>query len=190
MVLPEHELSFDDVEIPKSLKRIHESVMGNKAKADRVAGIFQYHTGSEFKQGMDAIVAFLSGSSNENVAITKNGIESFAEQIDALHEFDGIPDDIVTEMLNPQPGPIIVDGYIQKKKDKDLTELIRTLETNGFDFLGSSATKGMKATAVRALKREFGENVDLSTMSKKEKKKYKKKNGSRRIEDGRNRISL
>lgn len=174
--LPLHELSFDDTEeLPKAIQRIQEKMIGNKAKSDRVAGLFQYNAGRQYQQGMDAIVAFLSSASNESIRDTKDGTESLSEQIDALHEFEGIPADILTAMLMPSTGTIIRDGYIQNQKERELSDLIKTLEINGFNFLETSATKGLKTEAVRALRRQFASDVDLSKMTKKQRKKYKKK---------------
>lgn len=174
--LPVHELSFDDSEeLPKAIQRIQEKMLGNKAKSDRVAGLFQYNAGRQYQQGMDAIVAFLSSAGNENIRDTKDGVESFVEQMDSLHEFDGIPADILASILMPSVGTIIRDGHIQNQKERELSDLIKILETNGFNFLESSATKGLKTEAVRALRRQFAGEVDLSKMSKKQRKKYKKK---------------
>jgi hypothetical protein len=173
--LPENELSFNpDEELPKDIQRIQERMIGNKAKSDRVAGLFQYNAGRQYQQGMDAIVAFLSSAPNESIRDTKDGTESLAEQIDALHEFEGIPADILTYLLMPQ-STIIADGRLQNQRERELSELIGILETNGFNFLETSATKGLKTAAVRALRRKFGEDVDLSKMTKKQRKKYKKK---------------
>lgn len=174
--LPLRELDFaDEVDLPKAIQRIQEKMMGNKARSDRVASLFQYNANRQYQQGMDAIVAFLTNSTNENIRDLKDGTESLAEQIDALHEFDGIPPEIIAHILMPVNGTIIRDGYIQNQKEREIMEIIKILETNGFDFLESSATKGMKTEAVRALQRQFGGEVDLSKLSKKQRKKYKKK---------------
>ena len=173
--LPERELSFDESEkVPKRVLRIWDAMSANKAKSDRVAGLFAHSSSAQMRQGMDAIIASLTSATTDE-AITGSGYSSFAEEIADLHAFDGIPQEIVNYMLTPESQTIIADGILNNSKEREMVEIIKTLEMNGFDFLNSSATKHMNTNAVRALNREFARDVDLSSLSKKQRKKYKKK---------------
>lgn len=170
-----HELDEDPyAKESKHARELKEATMKSKEKKDRISSIYMYGRSSEEKQGMDAIVSFLRSSSKK--LDDDETCQSVSDLIEDLHEFDGMTEDEIHDLIESlEDTTIVSNGYLQKKSDHDRLELIKTLELNGFDFLNSSITGNMKTSAVRALRRELHADVDLSTLSKKKRKKMEKK---------------
>ena len=160
-----------NTKLSKEEMAMRERVIANKERADRIAGIYTGSNGTS----MDAVIRFMTGASLESSTVIDRSNGSVSEAIEDLHEDDFIPSEILEDRYKGDT-KAIENGMIVRTKDRELMSIIKTLEENGFSFLDKSATVGMKTEAVRVLRQQLGATeVDLDSLSKKERKKLKKK---------------
>lgn len=179
--LPEAELIAKTPEYSKLDIRMDKKLFEKRNRIDRLNSI--YASGvitSDTRRNADAIIAFLNSTSDINLSRQTN--RSFTEEMESLHENDYIPEDIL-EYNNMPTSASIVNMMLVDNKKQEQIEILTQLEQSGFDFLGSSATKGIDKAAIRAVsKRTRGTTkiVNYDELTPKQIRKLKKKEAKRR----------
>lgn len=169
----------DDYQLPKRIAKLHDREVSDKIKTDRVSSIYA-HNSSGYAQGMDAIINFLNNPNTDTVENRGRKASSFTEDMENLHEFDYIPQDIVDEMFAPTTSFISSSFIMNPEKQRQQT-ILAALTEAGFSFLDKSATSGMDKEVVRAVTRKFSSyESDYSDLTPKQIKKLKKKEAKKR----------
>ena len=178
--IPIKELSYDkDYELPKNIAKLHDKEVNNKIKTERVSSIYVQNS-SGYMQGMDAIINFLNNPNTDYVEDRGRKSNSFTEEMENLHEFDYIPQDIIDDMFAPKTS-FINSSYIMNPEKQRQHQILSTLTESGFNFLDKSATSGMDKGVVRAVTKIYGNyETDYADLTPKQIKKLKKKEAKRR----------
>lgn len=182
--IPECVLSFDEVKKTKLDKRLEEASARHRRKTDRLNSIYAggvYSLSPMARDESNAIVAYLNSEHDGkslDERISKKS--SFAEEMESLHEYDHIPEDILEDMFEPA-SMSIQNGFAIDNKKKRQLQILEALEAAGWDFLGSSITKGIDKSSIRAITSKYGRGeIDYSELTPKQLKKLKKKEAKRR----------
>lgn len=158
--------------LPEQEKRIQHQVLISKSRRDRVNSIYAASSGTR-GDGMDAIINFLNQANTGSIDSRAQSKMSVSETIDDIHEFDGIPPDIVEYMLSPHTRAIY-GGTLADPKQKEQLDILEALVQAGFDFLDSDASKGIKKENIRAMTRKYGNMKNPADMTPAERKRYLK----------------
>ena len=131
-------------------------------------------------QGMDAIINFLNNPNSSSIEDRGRKYASFTEEMQSLHEYDYLPQDVIDDMFTPKTS-FISSSYLMNPERQRQQEILSALTEAGFSFLDKSATSGMDKEVVRAVTRKFSNyETDYQNLSPKQIKKLKKKEAKRR----------
>lgn len=178
--LPKNELSDDEnYKLPKYVEKIHEREQRDKTKADRVGSI--YATTTSNLQGMDAIINFLNNPNTDNVEDRGRTSDSFTDEMEKLHEFDYVDQDVIDDMFSPETS-FISSGMLMSPEKQRQQIVLSALTEAGYSFLDKSVTGGMDKDVVRAVTKKYANSMetDYSNLTPKQIKKLKKKEAKRR----------
>ena len=176
---PINELSDDkNYKLPKNIAKLHDKEIANKIKSDRINTIYAKSYNS--MQGMDAIINFLNNPNTDSIESRGRKDLSFTEQMESLHEFDYIPQDIVDDMFTPKTS-YVSSSYLMNPERQRQQEILSALTEAGYSFLDKSATSGMDKEVVRAVTRKYSNyQSNYDDLTPKQIKKLKKKEAKRR----------
>lgn len=191
--LTSNEISYDeDYELPKYIAKIQEREQKDKTKSDRIGSIYAT---SGSMQGIDAIISFLNNPNNDAIDNRGKTSNSFTEEMESIHEYDYIPQDMIDDMFTPRES-FISSSYLMNPEKQRQENILAALTEAGFGFLDKAVTSGMDRDVVRAVTRKYNslesnyENLtpkQLKKLKKKEAKRRKRANerliGDRRIQD-------
>lgn len=178
--LPTNEVSDDeDYKLPKYVEKLHEREQRDKTKSDRIGSI--YATTTNNLQGMDAIISFLNNPNTDNVEDRGRTSNSFTEEMERVHEFDYLDQDIIDDMFTPGES-FISSGMLMNPEKQRQQIILSALTEAGFSFLDKSVTGGMDKDVVRAVTKKYSASfeTDYSNLTPKQIKKLKKKEAKRR----------
>lgn len=180
MEIPSKEVSYDeDYQLPKRIEKLHNKEVSSKIKTERVSSIYAQNS-SGYMQGMDAIINFLNNPNTDSVEDRGRKASSFTEEMENLHEFDYIPQDVIDDMFAPQTS-FISSSYIMNPEKQRQQNILAALTEAGFSFLDKSATSGMDKEVVRAVTRKYGASIsNYDDLTPKQIKKLKKKEAKKR----------
>ena len=190
-----NEISDDKkYELPKRIIKIHNLAQDDKVKSARINSIYARNSGGNL-QGMDAIINFLNSANDTDIETRGKTASSFSEEMENLHEFDYVPQEIIDDMFAPKT-TFISSSFLMNPEKKRQQEILEALVKSGYNFLDKAATAGMDKDAVRAVTRKYynySENTEnltpkqIKKLKKKEAKRRKKSNerliGDRRLQD-------
>ena len=169
----------DDYQLPKNIAKLHDKEVSTKIKNERVGSIYAQNSNG-YMQGMDAIINFLNNPNTDSVENRGRKEASFTEEMESLHEFDYIPQDIIDDMFSPQTS-FISSSFIMSPEKQRQQNILSALTEAGFSFLDKSATQGMDKDVVRAVTRKFSNyETNYDDLTPKQIKKLKKKEAKRR----------
>ena len=176
---PINELSDDkNYKLPKNIAKLRDKEIANKIKSDRINTIYAKSYNS--MQGMDAIINFLNNPNTDSIESRGRKDLSFTEQMESLHEFDYIPQDIVDDMFTPKTS-YVSSSYLMNPERQRQQEILSALTEAGYSFLDKSATSGMDKEVVRAVTRKYSNyQSNYDDLTPKQIKKLKKKEAKRR----------
>ena len=175
-----NEVSTDEkYELPKSVAKLHEKAEVDKVKSARVGSIYARNSNGNL-QGMDAIINFLNSANTDDIESRGGGKSSFSEEMESLHEFDYVPQEILDDMFAPKAS-YITSSFLMNPENERQKRILETLVSNEFSFLDKSATAGMDKDFVRAVTKRFSNySMDTENLTPKQIKKLKKKEAKRR----------
>lgn len=165
-------------------KRMIESLLSSRERHDRIGSIYSAGVIThENQRDADAIVALMNSSSIDNfIEDHSNGIEGVGESLEHLHDFDNIPEDILESMFEPSSA-YISSAMLINDKDRKQLQILEALETAGYDFLSSSATRGIDRGAIRAITKKYSPKINYDELTPKQIRKLKKKEAKRRRQE-------
>ena len=178
--IPSKEVSDDkDYELPKNIAKLHDKEVSNKVKVERVSSIYASNS-TGYAQGMDAIINFLNNPNTDYVENRGLKSASFTDEMESLHEFDYLPQDVIDDMFAPKTS-FISSSFIMNPEKQRQQVILSALTEAGFSFLDKSATSGMDKEVVRAVTKKYNNyETDYSNLTPKQIKKLKKKEAKRR----------
>lgn len=162
----------DEVVMPKQEREIQERMVNSKERMDRVNSIYKSSSSGRYSGGIDAIVAFLNAANTGSIDNRQIKRASMSDIIDDIHEFDGVPPDLVESLLTPKNVGLVYDGMLKDRKSKEQLQILEALVSAGYDFLETDATRGMGKEGIRAITRKFGLKKNPADMTPEERKRW------------------
>ena len=167
-----------EYELPKKIQKLHEKEEAARVKFNRLNSIYATNSGS--MQGMDAIINFLNNPNSDSVEDRGRTDSSFTEEMEKLHEYDHLPQDILDDMFTPKT-TYLTSSYLMNPEKQREQEILMALTEAGYNFLDKAITSGLSKDAVRAVMRTYGSQMtNYDDLTPKQIKKLKKKEAKRR----------
>ena len=169
----------ESYELPKRIAKLHAKEEDDKIRSARVGSIYARNSTGNM-QGMDAIISFLNSANTDDIESRGKTASSFSEEMESLHEFDYIPEEILEDMFAPKTS-YISSSFLMNPEKKRQQEILEVLVRSGYNFLDKSATAGMDKDAVRAVTKKYSSySESTEDLTPKQIKKLKKKEAKRR----------
>ena len=130
---------------------------------------------------MDAIINFLNNPNTDSVEDRGRTSDSFTDEMERLHEFDYVDQDVIDDMFSPETS-FISSGMLMSPEKQRQQIVLSALTEAGYSFLDKSVTGGMDKDVVRAVTKKYANSMetDYSNLTPKQIKKLKKKEAKRR----------
>lgn len=168
--LPVKELDEDEeLYVSKEDQKLRDRMFNVQSKNQRMSSIYSKNA------TFDALIQYLNNPTQDQNGYMYQSTSSVLEDIKEYEKISGMTEEELEEYYSPDT-KYIIDKMIVSAEYENKKKVFEELAMNGFDVLGSSKfISGLDKSTIKALKKKYDREPDLSDMTPKELAKYRKK---------------